>query len=194
MKTIGYLLSGLAFIIFLYSLFSANPIFQEKSIYWFLISFVSAIVPHLKSFKFKDFEFSLQERIEKFEEKIDHSLDEVKSSLENTLEMIKAKESNLGEAYVESRGEVYQDFNLKIMDLPPDERIKKQEFFTRKHLQNYQLTLAQLKTELKKQGFYQGVINDTFDQETVESFIKFQQHHQLKPVDGIFGSISLTKL
>jgi hypothetical protein len=92
------------------------------------------------------------------------------------------------------RDEVYKKYSEFLDALPPEQRLKAREFYTRRWLKSSNLTVTQLKALLKRLDFYHGALNDTFNLALADSIILFQKENNLQPADGIAGEHTLAKL
>jgi tetratricopeptide (TPR) repeat protein len=79
LNIIGYCFSALAFLMFIYSFFISNSdSLNEQAIYWFFVSVAAAVLPHVKQFKYKDFEIILKDGVEAVKAKIEEKGEESK--------------------------------------------------------------------------------------------------------------------
>jgi peptidoglycan hydrolase-like protein with peptidoglycan-binding domain len=56
------------------------------------------------------------------------------------------------------------------------------------------MDVADLKKMLQKAGLYQGLIDEVFDEQLVQSISAFQEKYGVEPVDGTAGPKTLSKL
>lgn len=77
-----YIFSVFAFGIFVYTFFFSNSeVHKNQSIYWFFASMISAMLPHISHFKFKDIEVDFKKEIKKVGEDITKKTEEMKTAL-----------------------------------------------------------------------------------------------------------------
>lgn len=198
LKFFGYSFSAISFIVFAYILFfPVEKELKQQAIYWFASSFVAAIIPSVKQFKIKDIEVQLQEISQKIEDNkslIDKRTEELKESLFLSLESVREREESLPEEYKSKRELEYQKYAARLKKLTLEERLKEQKRFTRSHLNNIDMDVADLKTMLQKAGLYEGAIDEIFDEELARSISAFQEKYGVVPIDGTAGPKTLSKL
>lgn len=198
LKLLGYSFSTISFVVFVYILlFPVEKELKQQAIYWFASSFVAAIIPNVKQFKIKDFEVQLQEisqRIEDNKSLIEQKTEEIKESLFLSLESVREREESLPEEYKSKRELEYRRYAERLKELTPDRRLKEQKRFTQSHLNRIYMDVADLKKMLQKIGFYQGSIDEVFDEQLAQSISAFQEKYGVEPVDGTAGPKTLSKL
>ncbi|MBD2054571.1 peptidoglycan-binding protein [Oculatella sp. FACHB-28] len=198
LKFLGYSFSAISFIVFAYILlFPAEKELKQQAIYWFASSFVAAIIPNVKQFKIKDVEVQLQEISQKIEDNknlIEQRTEELKESLFLSLESVREREESLPEEYKSKREQKYQRYAERLKNLTTAERLKEQKRFTRSHLNNIDMDIADLKRMLQKAGLYQGLIDEVFDEQLALSISAFQEKYGVTPIDGTAGPKTLSKL
>lgn len=198
LKFLGYTFSAISFVVFIYILlFPVEKELKQQAIYWFASSFVAAIIPNVKQFKIKDIEVQLQEISQKIEDNknlIEQRTEELKESLFLSLESVREREESLPEEYKSKRDLKYRRYAKRLKELTPEERLKEQKRFTRYHLNNIDMDVADLKKMLQITGLYQGVIDEIFDEQLAQSITDFQEKYGVTPIDGTAGPKTLSKL
>ncbi len=206
LKFFGYSFSAISFFVFIYVLvFPVEKELKQQATYWFTSSFVAAILPSVKQFKFKDFEIQFFKDIEnqlqgisiKIEESkslIEKKNEELKADLLLSLDSVRKREESLSEELKSQRESEYQMYMEKLNKLTPEERLKEQKRYTEFDLNTVGMSIANLKTMLQETGFYQGNIDDAFNLELAQSVKTFQEKYEVTPFDGIAGPKTLSKL
>jgi hypothetical protein len=205
LKYFGYSFSTVSFLVFVYVLlFPVEKELKQQAIYWFASSFVAAIVPNVKQFKIKDIEVQLQgisEKIEENKQKIEESKNLIEQKNEELrddvflgLESVRKHEESLSEEYTLKREQGYQRYANRLKKLSPEERLKEQNKFTIINLIDAGVTIADLKRMLQKAGFYQGEIDEVFNEQLALSISAFQKQYDVTPIDGTVGPKTLSKL
>lgn len=198
LRFLGYSFSTISFVVFVYILlFPVEKELKQQAIYWFASSFVAAIIPNVKQFKIKDIEVQLQEISQKIEDNknlIEQRAEELKESLFLSLESVREREESLPEEYKSKREQEYQRYAERLKKLTSAERLKEQKRFTRSHLNNIDMDVADLKRMLQKAGLYQGLIDEVFDEQLAQSISTFQEKYGVTPIDGTAGPKTLSKL
>lgn len=198
LRFLGYSFSAISFVVFVYILlFPVEKELKQQAIYWFASSFVAAIIPNVKQFKIKDIEVQLQEISQKIEDNknlIEQRAEELKESLFLSLESVREREESLPEEYKSKREQEYQRYAERLKKLTSAERLKEQKRFTRSHLNNIDMDVADLKRMLQKAGLYQGLIDEVFDEQLAQSISTFQEKYGVTPIDGTAGPKTLSKL
>jgi murein L,D-transpeptidase YcbB/YkuD len=194
----GYSFSLISFIIFVYILFfSIEKELKQQAFYWFASSFVAVLIPNVKQFKFKDLEVQLQEISQKIENNktlIEKKAEELNENLFLGVESVRKRENSLSEAYKQKRNDNNQKYAEKLNRMSSEERLKEQKKFTCFYLHNINKDLVYLKKMLQKAGFYNGATDEKFDEQIAQSISRFQEHYGVKPIDGIAGPQTLSKL
>jgi Putative peptidoglycan binding domain len=198
LKSFGYSFSAISFFVFIYVLvFPVEKELKQQAIYWFASSFVAAIIPNVKQFKFKDVEVQLQEISQKIEENknlIEQKNEELKTNLLLSLESVKKGEESLSKELKSQREIEYQGYMKKLNELTPEERLKEQKRYTEFDLNTVGMSIANLKTILQELGFYQDNIDEVFNVELAQSIKAFQEKYEVTPFDGTAGPKTLSKL
>lgn len=205
LKYVGYSFSIVSFCVFLYVLlFPVEKELKQQAIYWFASSFVAAIVPNVKQFKIKDIEVQLKgisRKIEESKEKIEESKnfinqknEKLRDDIFSGLESVRRREESLSNEYLLNRDKDYQRYADSLEKLSSKEKLKTQNKFTIIHLIDADLTISGLKGILKEAGFYQGTIDEIFNEQLVVSICDFQEKYNITPVDGTVGPKTLRKL
>jgi hypothetical protein len=172
---IAYAFLTISFAVFLAGLFSVGNVGETVAktgiIYWFLLALVSAIIPHIKQFKFKDMEIVIRE---------------VK---------------RISDEYRKGRDNVWNYVADVLNRVSPETRLEMLRELNRYHLpQNPFMEVADLKRRLYELGMYQKSSSETeeFDssisEDLVEAILKFQRKYQIRPIDGIVGEYTKEKL
>lgn len=188
---IGYGFSAAALAMFAYSFFfSGDPALREQGLYWFYTAIISALLPYIKQFKLKDVEVTFNEELKKIEKKVD----DLNQNFFLAVDEIRTAEQQMSPEFKAKRDQVYRGFQEELQALPQEERLKRQEFFTRRHLTRLKVSLPEVKQKLKEGGFYKGEVDDNFDLATAAAIAAFQESAGLSPADGIFGTITYQKL
>ncbi len=90
--------------------------------------------------------------------------------------------------FQEKVANVTSNYNKKLQRLPEEEKLKRQEFFTREHLRRFNLKLEHLKQMLHLMGYLKSLEKDNqFTTEVADAIASFQSAEGLIPVDGIYG-------
>lgn len=198
LKFFGYSFSAISLVVFVYILFfPVEKELKQQAIYWFASSFVTAIVPNVKQFKIKDIEVQLQEISQKVDENknlIEIRTKELEDSLFLSLDSVREREESLSEEYKSKRESKHRRYGERLKKLTPEERLKEQKKFTRLHLANEDMYIADLKKMLQKARFYQGAIDEAFDEQLAQSISDFQERYGVMPIDGTVGPKTLSKL
>jgi hypothetical protein len=198
LKLFGYSFSARSFLVFIYVLlFSVKKELKQQAIYWFSSSFVAAIIPNVKQFKIKDLEFQLQAISQKIDDNrkiIEQKTEELKTDLFSSLELVRKHEESLSEEFKSKRELEYQGYFKKLNELTPEERLQEQRRYTEFDLNTIGLGVADLKIMLQKTGFYQGDIDEIFNEELAQSIKAFQEKYEVTPFDGTAGTKTLSKL
>jgi murein L,D-transpeptidase YcbB/YkuD len=205
LKFFGYSFSAISFFVFIYVLvFPVEKELKQQATYWFTSSFIAAILPSVKQFKFKDFEIQfkdIENRLQGISQKIEESKsliekknEELKADLLLSLDSVRKSEESLSEELKSQRESAYQIDMEKLNKLTPEERLKEQKRYTEFDLNTVGISVANLKTMLQETGFYQGNIDDVFNLELVQSVKTFQEKYEVTPFDGIAGPKTLSKL
>lgn len=87
------------------------------------------------------------------------------------------------------RDAVFERFNEKLKQSPPDLRFFNQKMFTLNHLNDLGISVADLKSQLTDAGYYSGPIDNEFDFQLPFAVTKLQRDHGLE-MDGIFGRMT----
>lgn len=94
------------------------------------------------------------------------------------------------EQFRQARNVHWDNFNNLVDALPSVERRKTQELNTKHYLEMYDLSISQLKQALKDIGFFNGVVDDEYEDAVVLSIERFQRAFNLRHVDGVFGPLT----
>lgn len=151
------------------------PFFSEKkipveSLYWFLFALVAVLFPYVKEITFKDLKIAMQGITDATK-----SLEDAKMSLERAKEMIDP-----------TRIELIRGYQSYLKGLPEKERLEKVHLMTSLYSNCLRLSIENIKTKLKKQGYYKGALDNECTPEYYEAVCQFQKDTGLEP-DGIFG-------
>ena len=196
LSIVSYGFSFISFLIFLYIFFghgSSEKALKEQAIYWFYTSFFGVLIPNIQVFKFKDLEIEFKkvnDNIQALEKKVS----EINQDIIVSLDAIAEQESLLSDEDKEKRDKVFQSYAAGLNKLPLEERLKRQKKYTIQHLNKAEISIYELKQMLNKLEFYQGEINNKFNEQLATSISKFQEKYNVTPIDGTCGRKTLSKL
>lgn len=88
----------------------------------------------------------------------------------------------------------YAAFSDHLDAAPASQRLAARGAYTRRWLEQSQLTVADLKRLLGLVGYFDGDVDDEFDSALEDAVLLFQHRNGLHPVDGICGGQCLAKL
>ncbi len=204
---VGYLFAFLSFVIFIHTFFYIDEVeIKKQSIYWFFISFVAALFPNIKQFKFKDIEIEFRDKIiQEVGEKIEKSTKNLEENLSQKLELdakvfkslqaLSMREQILPEEAKDKRRESYQIWFNYLNNLDSEKKLEEQKKYSLLHLKNWDMKISNLKQMLSQVGFFNGIIdNEEFTVELAQSISEFQKQYELFPVDGTAGPVTINKL
>jgi hypothetical protein len=194
-RLISYGFGVIAFLVFLYSFFyTSEEIYKKQAIYWFYGSLISTLIPQIKQFKYSELEIVFREELQKVERNINQRVTKLESDFLRAVEQVRSQEAALTPEYRQWRSKIFDDFSEHLESLPAQEQLSNQEQFSRSYLKDLKITLPEIKTMLKKLGYYDGAVDDSFTPELAEAIKSFQGKNSVKPVDGIFGNLTYAKL
>ena len=192
---LAYIFALVALGMFIYTSFTeTGTALKDQGIYWFFASFFSALIPHIKQFRYKDLEVTFKEEVKNLEISFAKRIDKLNSDIFLAAEPLRAGEEVMSPERRKRRDEVFQRFATDLQQLPPQERFMKQEQMSRQYLNQLKLDVSQLKDILQKLGFYSGPIDNEFTPQLVDAMTIFQTKNRIKPVDGIFGFLTYQKM
>jgi peptidoglycan hydrolase-like protein with peptidoglycan-binding domain len=125
---------------------------------------------------------------------LEKKVSEINQDIIVSLETIAEQESLLSDEDRDKREKAFQGYADRFKKLPLEERLKRQKKYTIQHLNKAEINIYDLKEMLKKLGFYQGEINNKFNEELAASISKFQEKYHVTPIDGTCGPKTLSKL
>ena len=171
---VGYVFAVIAFIAFVAALMGdGSYVPKDQMIFWFAAALVSAVIPHVRNFKFSDMEIEFGEIKEQVKE-VHASLDELK------------------QAQREGRDQVYVNFATVLSRLSDDVRLGVQLELNRFHLRKLGVTPRRVVGMLKAAKCYDGESVAELIPEIIASIEHLQRLLGADPVDGIFGAITLS--
>src|SRR6185312_14891381 len=190
LRVVGYLFSSLAFMLFVYAFFfEEESSIRAQAIYWFFGSLVAALTPNVKQFKFKDVEVAFEGIREEISD-VRRKVAAIEENFFTGADRIRIQEQYLTTEELEKRKKSFDANSAILRSLSPGERLFEQERATRYCLFDLCLTIATVKRALHDAGFYDGEIDDNFDQGFVDSVAAFQKDQHLDQVDGIYGRLT----
>jgi hypothetical protein len=183
----SYLFSLTALGMFVYTTFFSNePSLRGQGIYWFGISLACLLLPEVRKLKLKDVEVEFKEKLKKVERKIFELEDEFFKHLQT----LRKEEDSLPADYIERRNRHWDNFEEYVQSLDEDTRFEIQKSNTLHYLQEFKLSVKQLKERLSRLGYYTGVMDDVFSKDLAEALTAFQRVNNLRHVDGVFGQLT----
>lgn len=115
-------------------------------------------------------------------------------SLSKAVERVLEGEDSLSPEAIDSRNAWWDSFQDHIDRISPSERFEAQRLNSLVYLDQFGLSVRELKTHLTTLGFYSGPMDDEFDQATALSLEKLQRRQNMRHVDGICGQLTIHTL
>lgn len=115
-------------------------------------------------------------------------------TLSQAVERVRDEEDELSVDDAVARNAWWDDFHDHLVGLAPAERFATQRLNTLDYLGHFGTTVRELKGQLSRLGFYQGHIDDVFDEAAAASIEALQRRYNMRHVDGICGQLTLEKI
>jgi hypothetical protein len=171
LKYATYLLALLAFIVFLYTFLSTflnSPVPSIHTIYWFLLIIVALLAPFIKGIGFKDLEIKFETESERIKKAIQDQFNSM--------------------PFGEIRTELIRGYAEYLKGIKNEaDRIQAQKRLSGLYLKQYELTVPRLKSIMKDMDYFDGSINNDYDENLIEAVTKFQTDQPVLAADGVFG-------
>lgn len=90
--------------------------------------------------------------------------------------------------------EHWDRFQTAVESLGSQARAHVQKLNTLHYLQDYGLTVKQLKEQLRQLDFFDGELDDRYTAEVADSLVRFQKMYNLRHVDGVFGPLTYLRM
>ena len=100
------------------------------------------------------------------------------------------KDINLSEVEANFRNEHWDHFQAYINSLNGTKKLATQKLNTLFYLEDYRLSVLQLKEQFKTLGLYKGEMNDNLTDDVIYAIEKFQKLYNLRHIDGVFGPLT----
>jgi hypothetical protein len=112
------------------------------------------------------------------------------ASFYHAVDGVRAKLASISEVFMDLQHAQWDYFEAKVGSLTAFEQRSVQTSNTESYLTKWHLTIAQLKSQLKLLGVYDGDINDELTDDVFDAIIQFQRKHNLRHIDGVFGPLT----
>ncbi len=106
------------------------------------------------------------------------------------LKFIKKRDSNLQQEFIEARNRHWDNFQRTVDSLDEDARFEVQKLNSLNYLEQFGLTVKELKGELFRLGYYKGEVDNNFSVDLVKALMEFQRMNNMRHVDGVFGPLT----
>jgi len=187
----SYLFSLVALSMFVYTtFFSGVKELQTQGIYWFIISLVCLLLPEINKLKLKDVEVEFKEKLEKVEKQ----LVELEDEFFKHLATLKKEDDSLPKEYIEKRNRHWDNFERYVQSLDTEKRFQVQKSISLYYLEEYNISVKELKERLVCLGYYKGRIDDDFTEDLAEALTEFQRLNNMRHIDGVFGPLTYEKM
>ncbi len=121
-------------------------------------------------------------------------INQQRESLQEAVDRIIAEEDALSSQEIENRNRHWDKFQHYLESIDKTRLFEHQRKNNVFLLRRRGLTAMDVKRHLMALGYYEGAIDNDFNYEFVEAVTRFQQHTNMRHVDGIVGELTLAKI
>lgn len=110
------------------------------------------------------------------------------------VERVRSELVNVDEIYATFRHSHWDNFQDTVTNLDSPEQRRVQKLNTQYYLNEWSLSVVQLKKVLIFLGLFNGELNEELSDDVIEAIIRFQRNYNLRHIDGVFGPLTYSEM
>jgi peptidoglycan hydrolase-like protein with peptidoglycan-binding domain len=121
-------------------------------------------------------------------------VDVFRRSFYHAVDSVRAEMVNVDDIALAARSAYWDTWSERLAGLSDMQRLHVIKRNTRRYLDKWSLSVAQLKQQLHEFGCYDGPVDDDLSDSLVEAIRRFQSNYNLRHVDGVFGELTYLEM